>query len=266
MSTALISIEIFPSVPPSRISLNAARSPSPISASACENSRTPFGYLAAKSGITRIAATPHSYVDKGDFLSFREKVDQTYNFVKGVIQHEKIPVDLLLGTELLVTSDFDDRLHDGNYITLNGSNNLLIEFMFEESFEYMERAISKITDKGLTPVIAHPERYVEIQSDPERMGEWTRSGCVLQLNKGSFIGFFGDDSKKCAVHLLKNGYAQVIASDAHSATSRTPYLMNIEEFLNGYFGREYSEILLKKNPDALLDGGELTKIEALNNG
>jgi protein-tyrosine phosphatase len=223
-------------------------------------------YLAAASGVKKIVATPHSYVDKGDFLSFREKIDDAYSSVCGVIKHEKIPVELLLGMELLITSDLEDRLYSKSYITMNETKNILIEFTFEESFEYMDSAIKTILAEGLTPVIAHPERYVEIQGNPERVRSWLEKGCMLQLNKGSFIGYFGEESKKSAVYLLKKGFAQFIASDAHSSKSRTTYLRNIEDFLNNYFGEEYSEILLKRNSEALLYGGKPEFVPSKNNG
>ena len=223
-------------------------------------------YLAAASGVKKIVATPHSYIDKGDYLSFREKIDNAFSIVCDVIKQEKIPVELVLGMELLITGDLEDRLYSKNYITINDTNNILIEFSFMESFEYMENAIQAVLAEGLKPVIAHPERYVEIQGDPERVRSWLDMGCKLQLNKGSFIGYFGEESKKSAVYLLKNGFAQFIASDAHSSKSRTPYLRNIEDFLNNYFGNDYSEILLKRNPEALLYGGQPEFVTSKKNG
>ena len=74
--------------------------------------------------------------------------------------------------------------------------------------------------KGLTLIMAHPERYKPIMEKPERINEFIDEGILLQMNAGSIEGKFGKEVKKTAEILLKHNVYNFIGSDAHGIGSR----------------------------------------------
>lgn len=59
-----------------------------------------------------------------------------------------------------------------------------MEFAFGiEAFE-MDQMLGNVLAMGLTPVIAHPERYACVQESPERVNGWMKKGCLAQINRG----------------------------------------------------------------------------------
>ena len=77
---------------------------------------------------------------------------------------------------------------------------------------------------------------------------------VIQVNKGSVLGSFGNSAERCAQKLLDRGMVHVIASDGHRADSRTPDMSFIRSWAEDNLGRSYSDVVLRRNPGLILRG------------
>ena len=82
-------------------------------------------------------------------------------------------------------------------------------------------------------------------------------GCLLQLNKGSISGSFGSAARNAAKHILRRGYADFVASDAHSPYRRTPYLGDAFEFVAENYSFDYADMLFKHNPLCVIENKEI---------
>ena len=81
--------------------------------------------LAAESGVTAVAATPHC-VDGGATV-IRERV----LLLREALEEAQIPLRLYMGMEIFGTSYTAELLSEGRLMTLNGSRYPLIEFRFD---------------------------------------------------------------------------------------------------------------------------------------
>ena len=142
-------------------------------------------------------------------------------------------------------------------MALNGTKYFLVEFDFGEDPDFCRYILGRCRDRGFWPIIAHPERYVFVQEDPEIAYEWCRMGYGLQLNKGSLLGKFGREAQITAELLADHGLAACVASDAHSPYQRTTHMGQIREFLTEQFGEAYARLLLEENPLRILVGRDL---------
>jgi len=86
---------------------------------------------------------------------------------------------------------------------------------------YTDDVLFDLQTKGITPIIAHPERYRGVLQDPNTALGWLERGCLLQVNTGSILGRFGSTVQEAAEILLTHDMAQFVASDAHSVQRRT---------------------------------------------
>ena len=92
-------------------------------------------------------------------------------------------LELRAGMEVFATAELPKLLDRQEVLTLADSRYLLVEFYFDERGDYMDDALRLVADRGYVPVVAHPERYHEIQRNPALAASWFRRGCILQLNK-----------------------------------------------------------------------------------
>ncbi len=118
----------------------------------------------------------------------------------------------------------------------------------EEDTACMVLFLTAVAAGGLVPVIAHPERYFNVQRSPDIAQRWADRGFVLQLNKGSLLGELGPESFDTAALLLRRGAVSVIASDAHHFLWRTPHMGALLQCLEQRFPEIDPELLLRINP------------------
>lgn len=206
---------------------------------------------AVESGVEILTATPHSnsaefpnLFGRGLYSAFRE--------LKKAVDENLIPLNLCFGMEIMASADMVQKLKAGQLVTLNRSRYPLIEFPFDAGFQSVRAALDGLIKAGYTPVVAHPERYYCIQREPSNAETLRDDGCLLQLNKGSVSGGFGEDSRKCAFELLRGGLINVVASDAHSSEMRTTSMYGIQQTLTELIGMSGASLLLGENPIKIL--------------
>lgn len=196
--------------------------------------------MAAESGVETVIVTPHcnipgeaaNYPSRellGRFMALRETIDAA-----------KIPLRILAGAEVFCTADIAELIRAKKLLTLASSRYILVEFAFNEDSIEMNSRLEQIFAEGLTPVIAHPER-------------WFASGYVLQVNKDSIFGGLGQRAKRTAEFILSQGLAHIAASDAHSTYSRNPELARLREHISLNYSEDYAQILLEENPKRIIE-------------
>ena len=134
---------------------------------------------------------------------------------------------------------------------------MLVEFPFDAPPEYILSLLKKTEKAGYRPVVAHPERYFCVQDTPELLYEFREMGAVLQINKGSVFGRFGEEAERTARFLLENRLAGCVASDAHGADYRTTDMRPVRQFLKERYGEAYAQLLLKVNPRRILEDRQI---------
>ena len=211
--------------------------------------------VAVDSGVTAVALTPHCNVPE-QFGNYRDdRLEERFRRFEALLRRESIPLTVYPGMEVFATPELPPLLDEGALLTLGGSRYLLVEFAFGESDWFADDILHRIHRRGLTPVVAHPERYYFSQDDPRHLLYWANAGYVLQLNKGSFFGMFGRHAAQTAHWCLDCGCLHLIGSDAHSPYRRTPRLSDIYDLVTDTVSPETACLLLHDNPAAILRGG-----------
>lgn len=215
--------------------------------------------IAANAGVTDIIATPH-FRGEPSFLDNQIMIERRFQTLSSAIGQSSIPVRLHLGAEILCLPETAKLAASHQLPTLAGTNYVLIEFYFNESFSFMDEMLFRIAECGYKPVVAHPERYNSIQRDPELLHRWADLGYVLQLNKGSVLGELGFRAEQTANEILGMGLAHLFASDAHHSYTRTPHMGSIRHWVNEFCDPGYAAALLKDNPSRILRNQSLSDI------
>lgn len=211
--------------------------------------------MAVDSGITVMAATPHCIHDRA------EEVMESWQLLTEALEESEIPLKVLPGMEIFGTDDTLRLLKAGKLMTLNGSRYPLVEFGFHSTGDEETVILRSLCKAGYRPVVAHPERYSYVQYNPGLIHQWFRMGCLIQVNRGSLLGRFGRHAQAMAVELVERGFATVVATDAHSARIRTPWMRDIREVLTKEISPQCARTLLLENPKRILKNEDMPSIE-----
>ena len=217
---------------------------------------------AVQTGVDTIICTPHCM--PGIYNNYAsESLEETFQMLRQVFREAGLPVHLRKGMEVMAVRNIGELIEQKKVWTLNGSDYLLTEFSFDEDPAYCDEALQEISDKGYTPVIAHPARYYFVQEDPQIVYNWYQKGYGIQLNKGSLLGSFGRREKATADRLMRHGLVTCVASDAHRSNTRTTRMEELQEYLEERYGAEYMYMLTEENPQRILDNRCLVGYEPI---
>lgn len=211
---------------------------------------------AAQSGVNHIAATSH-----GNFYAYSlQEYWDTFHTLQDNLRQNGIPVKLYPGMEIYLDDTAFEGLEKKELLSMNQTDYLLVEFPFEEETEVVSRRIMRLINEGWRIVLAHPERYRFIHREVEFAYYLAELGCVLQVNQGSVLGDFGSMPRKIAHRLLRDGAANVIATDAHDALMRTASIREGLSYLKQEFSQEQIRLWLSENPSRILKGYDIIKL------
>lgn len=165
---------------------------------------------------------------------------------------------VLAGSEVWFGDDLVDLWEKGGPLTpLAGSRALLVEFPPAWVSPQAVAVFHELRVRGVTPVIAHPERNLVFSTEPEKLEALVSRGAVAQVTAASFLGEAGRRALAAVEQFLKLGLVQLVASDAHSVQARPPRMAAARERVRKVWGPDVEEGLFVANPTALLAGEEL---------
>jgi protein-tyrosine phosphatase len=210
---------------------------------------------AARIGIRTIVATPH----------LTRALDPEYDtlvraaFAQVEPQAAARGIALVPGFEIRLSPDTPARLRAGERSTLGGTTVALVDLPFTTWPLYADDTLFDVQTSGFLPVLAHPERYPDVQGDPEIALRLVERGIVLQVTLGSFAGAFGRRAKRTAEELLRLGAVHLLATDAHSAGHRLAAVPAGLRRVRDLVGAEELHRLTVEAPATLLNGDELPR-------
>ena len=212
--------------------------------------------IAESEGITRIVNTSHCHFDfkykKGNELKLElEKFNQA-------LKEENINIEVLLGNELYYTSDLIERFNELDFFSMNNSKYILMEFSPINFPKNIEDVIYEIKIRGYIPIIAHAERYKQVQEDVNIVLDCIKEDALIQVNASSILGKNGEKAEDTSKKLLDNNMVHFVATDAHSSNRRRPLIKDSYNYILKNYGKEVSEKLFIENPTAVIENRDIS--------
>ena len=174
-------------------------------------------------GVDRMYLTPHFYPRHQKFEDFLEKRETAWHMLRDLTAGEDIP-QMRLGAEVHYSPDILEM--DLRRLTLGDSDFLLLEMPHQIYPAYGEQVVSRLLEEGITPILAHVERFPYFRKDPAllkrlidlgALGQVSADALHLKMDKGF--------AKAC----LGCGLAQLVGSDAHNLADRRPCMEEVED-------------------------------------
>lgn len=197
--------------------------------------------LMQQQGITHVLATPHFYPTDDNIDDFKTAVDSAFELLKKEAKKRKLP-KIYLGCEMLY---FEGIGHSKSLsgLCLNNSDVLLLEITDECIDDELFKNILEIRNNlGLTPIIAHVERYFMAKKYRRFLKFLGKERIMVQINASSVLI---PAYKRTIKKLLKSRIFCVLGTDSHSVEGRPPMLDKALESVVQKYGESYKNKLIK---------------------
>jgi protein-tyrosine phosphatase len=201
-------------------------------------------------GITHAIATPHQlgrYEGHNTSIQIRREVEKLN---QRLVEHA-IPLVVAAGAEVRLDERMPQMIQVDDVLLLpDGGDHLLLELprgAFIDPFPL----IRALYFRGITVILAHPERLDGINRRPEAVQRWIDEGAAIQVNAGSLCGHYGQESENVAWQWIEAGWVSLIASDAHSADRRPPCMTHALGLVQQRHGAVIARHLFSENPRRL---------------
>jgi protein-tyrosine phosphatase len=211
-----------------------------------------MGRLAAEEGITAIISTSHSEESSAVGL---DGMQARLDAVRAAWTEAGLDIRLELGVEIFLNPNTPADLKSGKLWAMAGSRYVLVELPYQPWPTYTERVLFDLQLAGYVPILAHPERYTAIQTDPNVMYALAERGVLAQVTAGALVGDHGSPARRCAETLVRHNMVQFLSSDAHGLTlrKRMPHLKQALAAVEGLAGSEIASAMVLDNPSSILE-------------
>ncbi len=211
--------------------------------------------FAVEHGTTHMVVTPH--IHPGRYDNDLESISIVFEAFKNEIDRQNIPLKVGMSAEVRLSAELLLLFQQGKipfYYKTEEKSIMLLELPHDQVPPGCEQLINWLLEHNCQPVIAHPERNKGIMREPRWLNTLKDQGCLAQLTAGSLVGGFGPAVQQIAEQFLQGGLIDIIASDAHNLTHRTPDLSPGYEKASQLVGEETAEQLFVANPKKITSG------------
>jgi protein-tyrosine phosphatase len=203
-------------------------------------------------GVTHVVATPH--VHAAFFPNTRSTNQAALNDFRQALLEHQLDIGLSVAGEVRLSEQVLELFYQNELPFLGehqGMRSLLLEMPDGHIPLGAEKLFSWLLQRGVQPVIAHPERNRAVRDNPALAMELTQQGCKLQLTAGALLGSFGERVQAAAEFMLAHQLVSAIASDAHNLSVRAPCMAAAAAWITEKYSAELAHELTVAGPARL---------------
>jgi protein-tyrosine phosphatase len=195
-------------------------------------------------GFQQVAATCHNpwdgvFIDEAAHALRRQQLQRT-------LDRLGVPVRLLSGAEHHSTAVME-LAQKRSLVCYPRPGSFLLEFPLTQLPPRLDEMLFRLQVKGLSPAIAHVERYPEVQKQYRLLEEWRERGCAILINLSSLAMSHSRDSYAAAKGVLKARLVDAASTDLHVA-GEAPVIADGLTMLRELVGVSGMERLLEEGP------------------
>lgn len=219
-----------------------------------------------ENGFSTVVATPHHIFGTG-WASSNMKIQSLVDEIQKKLTANDIPLTIKPGMEIALSDQFWEHFDQNRYLPLGESNTYLIEFPFQNhGKQSLSEIIEKICERNKVRfLIAHPERCESFQNSLQKLSALCDKGCLLQVNFGSILGWYGRASQTTALKILERQMCHTIATDCHGNSNRgVPNIIHQNKLI-AVIDKDNFLTGLNENPQKILSGEDALPLKPEKN-
>jgi protein-tyrosine phosphatase len=203
-------------------------------------------------GFSTVVATPH--MRPGMYDNDRPMLEAAFAAMTPALDaaraHAPLP-EVHLASEHFFDDVVFQRLTRGQGLAYPGGRAALVEFPPQAFPLRIQHRFYDLKKHGLTPVLAHPERYSPVWADDACLDPLFDAGAALLLDLCALVGKYGKAPQRAAEKLLEEDAYEAACSDAHRPED-TKEVMRAITRLEKLVGREETNRLLIDGPRRIM--------------
>lgn len=209
-------------------------------------------------GVETVFLTPHFCAKEQYPDEFLDKRNVSYKSLIDALAEENKQPKFLLGAEVEYSAGMS-QWTQLNLLSMDKTGYLLLEMPVGTWNEEIYRELELIyTERGITPILAHIERYVGFWNMNRILNRLADLPVLLQVN----CSFINDKrSRRTALRLINEHRIHLIGSDCHSSQWRCPCMAETRELLDVNTSQE-AQSFLSMTEDAIINGEDLIVVNS----
>lgn len=211
--------------------------------------------LAARDGVRTIVATPHQL--GGYSNNHPAVIRDRCSRLEQLLQQQGVPITVLPGADVRIEPELPAMVGKGEVLTLADNGRYVLVELPHETFFPLDGLVRQLAAINVRTILSHPERNRAILRRPEYASQLVAAGCLMQVTAGSLVGSFGPAIQRFAEHLVVEGLAHFIATDAHGQRARRPLLRRAMDYVSSLTDEATARCLCSENPAAVVLGREI---------
>ena len=202
-------------------------------------------------GFEGIVLTSH-YIE-GYYETDAPERDIWVKAISDNLKTKGIKTNLYLGNEIYMSDNIIELLEDGKATTMNDTSYVLFELPMNAEPMNLYDMVYEMQQYKIVPILAHPERYSFVQTDPELIYDLIDKGVLMQANYGSIIGQYGKKAQMIVQKFLENNMIHMLGTDVHRQNTIYPKIPEIILELKSLIGEEKVKELTTINPELVIN-------------
>lgn len=195
-------------------------------------------------GVRRIAFTPHFHFERQDMDQFCRRRDAAMAELVQCYPELTSQLELKKGAEVFFSPSLLET--DPRPLCLEGTGLMLVELPVTYRPQWTVDVLYQLGAMGITPLIAHVERYPYVMENPSLLVDWIEAGAYTHVNASSLV--LHKRRKVQILKMIRHGLVHFVCTDAHSPDKRPPLLGEAMELIQSRCGeqkaRQMGEIAL----------------------
>jgi protein-tyrosine phosphatase len=212
----------------------------------------------AEVGVSHVVLTPHLRASEIDQFG-EDTIAQRDETLEILAPEAPNPPSLYLGFEIMVDLPMPPRALGDRRYSLAESKYYLVEFPMAVAPDYATRVLEQISEAGVIPLVAHPERYRACRV--EAIAAWKAVGAKMQVDSTTLTT--SSDRGRRARQILEAGLADVLAADNHG-DQRT--LQAGIDYVRSAGAPDVALLLTVENPLAVIEDREMREVAPVKLG
>ena len=164
-------------------------------------------------GYKRIITTPHVMSDA--YRNTPEGIHKKLEALKDHLRKKDIHIALSAAAEYYLDESLFKMVEGNAPLLTFGERYLLFETNFITEPFNLKEFIFLATTRGYKLILAHPERYLYLQNNFDKVQDFLDRGVLMQMNISSLTGYYSKPVQQMAFKLIDRKMIHWLGSDCH---------------------------------------------------
>lgn len=210
---------------------------------------------AKEAGFDEVISTSH-YMEKY-YEASEEERKVWIESIQKVLMQKGIDIKMHLGNEIYLSNNIIDLLKEHKASTIGGTNYVLFEMPLNEKPLNLYDMIYEMQEYKLVPILAHPERYSFVKTEPDLIYDLIEKGVLMQANYASILGGYGQRAQIIVRKLLECNMIHFLGTDVHKQEGIYPKVPDAIKEIKKIIGEDMLYKLTTLNAKNVLENKEI---------